>query len=131
MTDVIVNCIRELRYMGNELHKDYADTRFMDGSKAITDTIDRKKPLTFQKKPKQDYESLKQNTALVSKLFLSIQFRRDADMGEFIQYGNQKEPPSLANKAGHSRIGTKSDLLKCLPLRSGYWTWCVPHYYTS
>ena len=118
MTDVIVNCIRDLRSVENELYKDYAETRFMDGSKAITNTIHRNKLLTFQKppeKPKRDYESLKQNTALVSQLFLSIQSRRDADMGEFLQYENQKEPPSLANKAGYLRIGTKSDLLKCLP----------------
>ena len=32
MTDVVVNCIRELLSMGNELYKDYAETRFMDGS---------------------------------------------------------------------------------------------------
>ena len=72
--------------MGNELYKDYAETRLMDGSKAITDTIYRNKLLTFQKPPeksKRDYESLKQNTALVSQLFLSIQSRHDADMGEF------------------------------------------------
>ena len=49
MTDVVVNCIRELLFMGNELYKDYAETRFMDGSKAITDTIHRKKLLNFQK----------------------------------------------------------------------------------
>ena len=56
---------------------------FMDGSKAITDTIHRNKILTFQKppeKPKQDYESLKKNTALVSQLFLSIQSRCDANI---------------------------------------------------
>ena len=39
MTDVVVNCIRKLRYMGNELYKDYAETRLMDGSKAITDSL--------------------------------------------------------------------------------------------
>ena len=49
MTDVVVNCIRELRSMGNELHKDYAETRFMDGSRAITDTIHNNKLLTFFK----------------------------------------------------------------------------------
>ena len=86
--------------MGNELSNDYAETSFMDGTKAIIDTIHRNKLLTFQKqpeKPKRDYELLKQNTALVSQLFLSIQSRRDADMGECSQYENQK------------------DLLKCLP----------------
>ena len=83
MTDVVVNCIRELRSIGNELYKDYAETRFMDGSKDITDTIHRNKLLTFMKppdKPKQDYESLKQNTALVLQLFLSTQSRCDADL---------------------------------------------------
>ena len=109
MTDVVVICIRGLRSMRNELHKYYAETRLIDGSKAITDTIHRNKLLTSQKLPeksKPDYESLKQNTALVSQLFLSFQPRRDADMGEFFQYENQKEPPSLSltNKAGHLRI---------------------------
>ena len=51
----------------------------MDGTKAITDTFHLSKPL----------EKLKQNTALVSQLFLSIQSRRDADMGEFFQ--NKKD----------------------------------------
>ena len=81
MTDVVVNCIRELRSMGNELHKDYEEPRFMDGSKAITDTIYSNKLLTFQKPPEKltrDYESLRQNTALVSQLFLSVQSRRDS-----------------------------------------------------
>ena len=76
----------------------------MDRSKAITDTIHRNKLLTFQKPPekaKRDFESLKQNTALVS-----IQSRRDADICEFFQYENQQEPTSLSlvNKAGHIRI---------------------------
>uniref|UniRef100_UPI00358E8E01 uncharacterized protein n=1 Tax=Myxine glutinosa TaxID=7769 RepID=UPI00358E8E01 len=118
MDAAVVNSMCEWRNLGKMLYKDYAQTRFKDGSKAITDTIHRNKLSIFQKppdKPKRENQTLKQNAALVAQLFLSIQSRPEADLGEFFQFENQKEPPSLANNAGNLRIGTKSDLLKCLP----------------
>ena len=120
MDVAVVNCMRDWRLIGQVLYSEYAKSRFKEGSKAITDTIHRNNMATFQKgqeKPKKEVQTLKQNAALVAQVFLAIQSRPEADLGEFFQYENQKEPPSLANNAGHLRIGQKSDLLKCLPIK--------------
>ena len=50
---------------------------------------------------------------LITQVFLSLQSRPNADMTDFFQFENQREPPSLADR-GSLRSGTKSDILQCL-----------------
>ena len=59
------------------------------------------------------------NMTLVTQLFLSLQSRPNADMMDFFQYENQKQPPSLADR-GSLRSGTKSDILQCIDLPTGH-----------
>ena len=40
---------------------------------------------------------LKQNTTLITQLFISLQSRPEADMIDFFKYENQREPPSLSD----------------------------------
>ena len=56
---------------------------------------------------------LKQNTTLITQLFLSLQSRPEADMVDFFKYENQREPPSLSDR-GLLRAGNKSDILTCI-----------------
>ena len=68
------------------------------------------------KKGASKLESAKANTALVTKLFMSLQARLDID--DFFKHENQREPPSLSDQ-GKLRSGTKSDIRGCLPGMSG------------
>ena len=48
--------------------------------------------------------------ALITQLFLSLQSCPDADIAEFFKFENQRELPSLADRAS-LRSGKKSDIL--------------------
>ena len=76
---------------------------------------------TFSNRPPEDPRkgadklgSAKANAALVTKLFLSLQARPEADIDAFFKHENQREPPSLSDR-GKLRQGTKSDSIACLP----------------
>ena len=56
---------------------------------------------------------LKQNTTLITQLFISLQSRPKADMIDFFKYENQREPPSLSDY-GLLGAGNKSDILACI-----------------
>ena len=58
---------------------------------------------------------------LITQVFLSLQSRPNADMTDFFQFENQREPPSLADR-GSLRSGTKSDILQCLNAPKGHAT---------
>ena len=93
-------------------------TRVDRASVAISDTISRNGIYTFVNRPdtwskNEKVGVLKQNAALVTQLFLSLQSRPDADMADFFRFENQRVPPSLPDH-GMLRSGTKSDILKCL-----------------
>ena len=62
--------------------------------------------------------SAQRNSSLITKLFLSLQYRPHADMEEFFRYENQREPPSLSNQ-GSLRSGNKSDIIECLKAPTG------------
>ena len=84
----------------------------------ITYTLKRQKVLTFANRPvhikkKNLTGSIQSNSSLITKIFLSLQSRPDADMNEFFSYENQREPPTLSN-LGSMRSGNKADILECL-----------------
>ena len=79
----------------------------------ITNTLKRQKVLIFANCPVHTKKGTKsgsaqRNSSLITKLFLSLQSRPDADMEEFFRYENQRKPPSLSNQ-GSLRSGNKSD----------------------
>ena len=57
--------------------------------------------------------SAKANAAVVTKLFLSLQERPEADIDAFFKHKDQREPPSLSER-GKMRQGTKSYIIACL-----------------
>jgi hypothetical protein len=84
----------------------------------LSDTIPKNNVYTFANRPNTKQKqskniSPKQNLLLVTRMFLSLQSRPDADMLDFFQYENQREPPSLADR-GTLRAGSKSDILECI-----------------
>ena len=76
---------------------------------------------TFSNRPPADLNkgadklgSAKAKAALVTKLFLSLQARPEADIDAFFKHENQRETPSLSDR-GKPRQGAKSDSIACLP----------------
>ena len=55
----------------------------------------------------------RENTVHITQLFLSLQFRSDADLPEFFHFENQHELPSCSDHC-LPRSGTKSHSHKCL-----------------
>jgi hypothetical protein len=87
----------------------------------LSDVIKRPNMLTFSNRPSVNLKkrvdkigSAKANSALVTKLFMSLQARPDADIDDFFRHENKSEPPSLSDQC-KLRSGTKSDILRCLP----------------
>ena len=118
LADIFCNAFNK----GKNLHKTFVEERLINGSVSITDTIKRVSLPTFVKHretkgKKSNICVLKQNTSLVSHLFIFLQSRPDADIDDFFKFENQKEPPSLSDK-GKLRSGKKSDIIECLKISS-------------
>ena len=60
----------------------------------------------------------KQNTTLITQLFLSLQCRPDADIADFFRFENQRDPPTLSFR-GMLRSGQKSDIMTCVGAQKG------------
>ena len=78
--------------------------RIEEISKPWSDVI-KKNLYTFSNRPPADLKkgadklgSAKANAALVTKLFLSLQARPEADIDAFLKHENQREPPSLSDR---------------------------------
>ncbi|MES9879449.1 MAG: hypothetical protein ABW185_01030 [Sedimenticola sp.] len=116
LADILCNAYET----GKQLHETYVNQRLASGTAAISDTIKKSSISTFAKRPDSrakysKISSLKRDTSLVSRLFLSIQSRPDFDLNDFFRFENQREPPSLSNQ-GQLRSGKKSDVLTCLSI---------------
>ncbi len=86
---------------GTKLHETYVNQRLRSGITPISDTIKKSSISTFAKRkdvnPKASkLSTLKRDTSLVSRLFISIQSRPEYDLNDFFQFENQREPPSLS-----------------------------------
>ncbi len=119
MVDEVTKSLCQMGTFGKSLHDDYVQSRVLEASVSISDTIKRNNAYTFANCPDSRSKHsgkvgvLKKDTALVTQLFLSLQSRPDENISDFFRYENQREPPSLADR-GRLRSGTKSDILKCL-----------------
>lgn len=121
MDPEIINCLREAPKTGQTKFREFVNTRIEVATKPLSDIIPRTNLFTFAKRPPIDLKkgsdklgTAKANTALITKMFMSLQSRPDAEILEFFKHENQREPPSLSDR-GKLRSGTKSDILACLP----------------
>lgn len=118
MEDEVVSSLTQLHKLGIDLHSKFVTKCFKEASLPITNTLKRQKVFTFANRPVVNKNggkscSAQRNSSLITKLFLSLQSRPDADMDKFFHYENQREPPSLSNQ-GSLRSGNKSDILECV-----------------
>jgi len=121
MDPEIIKSLNEASGKGKEMYDEFVKDRIEQATKPLSDIIPRVKMYTFSNQPPADLRkgvnkvtSYKANTALVTKLFLSLKARPDADIEDFFRHENQREPPSLCDQ-GKMITGTKSALLGCLP----------------
>ncbi len=124
MEHEVAMSLSQIHEVGQALHKEYVKARLEDVTVPLSDTIKRNSVLTFSNRPDPRKKGSKigiqkQNTLLVTQLFLSLQSRPDADMTEFFTFENQREPPSLADRSS-LRAGTKSDILTCIQAPTGH-----------
>ncbi|KAJ8383765.1 hypothetical protein AAFF_G00214520 [Aldrovandia affinis] len=117
MDHEISNCLREAPNIGKAMFMEFVRDRIEKATKPLSDVIPRANLFTFTNRPPVDLKkganklgSAKANTALVIKLFLSLQARPDSDIDSFFKHENQREPPSLSDH-GKLRSGTKSNIL--------------------
>lgn len=118
MENEVVTSLRQLQDLGKDLHGKFMSQTIEQATLPITNTLKRQKVLTFANRPVDTKKgsklgSAQRNSSLITKLFLSLQSRPDADMQEFFCYENQTEPPSLSDQ-GSLRSGNKADILECL-----------------
>ena len=121
MDPEIANCLRDAPAIGQAMFRKFVRDRIENASKPLSDVIPRAGLYTFSNRPPVDLKkvstklgSAKANAALITKLFLSLKARPDADIDDFFKHENQREPPSLSQQ-GKLMSGTKSALLGCLP----------------
>jgi hypothetical protein len=123
MKDDVVASLAQLHNLGKDLHAKFVTQTLEQDSLPITNTLKRQNVLTFANRPVTAKKggtsgSAQRNSTLITKLFLSLQSRPDADMQDFFRYENQREPPSLSNQ-GLLRSGKKSDILEHLKAPTG------------
>ena len=116
MEQEVVTSLSRVHEVGKDLHAQYISQTLDKATVPVSNTIRRNKILTFANRPDLTKKGnktsgvQKKNMTLITQLFLSLQSRPDADMGEFFRFENQREPPSLADR-GSLRSGSKSDIL--------------------
>ena len=119
----MVTSLTQLQDLGKDLHGQCVSHTIEQATWPITNTLKRQNVFTFTNRPvnarmESKAGSAQRNSSLITKLFLSLQSRPDADMEEFFRYENQRKPPSLSNQ-GSLRSGNKSDILECLKAPTG------------
>ena len=123
MDPAVAISLSQIHEVGQALHEDYVNKRLDKVTVPLSDTIKRNNKLTFANRPDPHKKEskvgiLKQNTMLITQLFLSLKSRPDSDMAEFFKFENQREPPALSDRSS-LRAGTKSDILKCINATAG------------
>ena len=121
MDPEIAKSLKDAPEIGKNKFSEFVHDRIERASKPLSDVIPRIKLYTFSNRPPPDLkrgpnklETAKTNTALITKLFLSLQARPEADINDFFKHENHREPPALSSH-GKLMAGTKSSLLSCIP----------------
>ena len=100
---LLVTSLTQLQNLGKDLHAEFVSHTNEQVTSPITNTLKRQEVLTFASRPVHTKKGTKsgssqRNSSLITKPFLSLQSRPDADMEEFFRYENQREPPRLSNQ---------------------------------
>ena len=117
MDPVIAASLKEAASIGKSKFNKFVVSRIQNASKPLSDVIlftFTSKPSTGLRRSTEKLENSKANTGLIARMFMSLQTRPSTNIDDFFKYENQCEPPSLSVQ-GKLRIGTKSDILNCLP----------------
>jgi len=121
MDPYIVQSLKDAANIGKSKFTEFVVSRIEKATKPFSHVIQRSNLFTFTNRPPTHLKkgsdklgSAKANTALITRMFMSLQARPNADICNFFKYENQREPPSLSDR-GKLRSGTKSDIVSCLP----------------
>ncbi len=125
MDPVIARSPKAALKIGREMFLTFVQERLENGTKPFSGVIPSTRVYTFINRPPVDIKkgsnklvSAKANTALITKLFLSLQARPDADIDDVFMHENRREPPALSDQ-GKLISGTKWSLPGCLLSMSG------------
>ncbi|KAG0713410.1 hypothetical protein GWK47_016295 [Chionoecetes opilio] len=115
----VVNTVRTIETLGKQQFSDYCKLVLDDCERSIHDPMKKnslplfKSPVRKSRGKQADkIEGLKTDVSIFSRLYIVAQ-HRDCDMNSFFSHENNSFPPSVSDK-GKLRLGSKSDLLKCL-----------------
>lgn len=121
MNSSVVDTVKNVVTLGEEQYQVFVKERFVERRKSVTEKLNKNSLATFKtgkhkvsSKDKAKVQTLKQDCALFSRLYIASQ-NRSGDLDDFFKYENQPWPPSLA-QAGNLRAGNKADLIKCIEL---------------
>ena len=123
MGQEVVISLSTVSEVGQDLHSKYVTQRLKNATIPITNNIPCKKISTFANQPditkkrSKTNSTEKQNMTFITKLFMSLQSRPDADMKDLFCFENQRLPPSLAD-CGSLHL-KKSDILECIKALTG------------
>ena len=113
--------LQELPAIGKAMYLKFTKERLEDCTTPLSDVIPKANLYTFLHRPPVNLgkgadklASCKSSAAIITQMFVSLQARPDSNMDEFFMHENSRHPPSLSNK-GKLRVGTKSQILACLP----------------
>ena len=91
--------------VGETMFRPFVEERLEKRIKPLSDVIKRPNVFIFTNRPHTDLKtvsdktgSAKTNSALVTKLFMSLQTRPDADIDDFFRHENKSESPSLSEQ---------------------------------
>ena len=111
--------ITKIEDLGKQQYHKFREERLIQTTKTLTEPITKNKLPLFGNPPVRNssrssplVSSLKNDCALFSRLFIACQ-TRDGDLDNFFRHENHAYPPSLS-QFGDLRLGTKSDLVRCL-----------------
>ena len=106
----IIVCLQKAHCISKDMFTEFVSSRIEKAAKSLSDVTKNFKLFSFTNRPPTDVKngavgSAKWNTTLVTKLFISLQARPEANISEFFNHKNQREPPSLSHE-GKLRSGT-------------------------
>ena len=118
MDPVIADSLCSIEDIGDSLRNDAMKERVEDCSLPLSNPLKKKSNLyTFINRPPADlrkgdarFSTAKANLSVVTKMFMNLTAKPDAEIQEFFKYEISRDPPALSNK-GSLYSGSKSELI--------------------
>ena len=115
----VINTVRKIEKLGQEQYDTYVIDRLVNQTKPISAPIKKNNlplfnrlPIREKTKSQLQLTSLKNDCSLFSRLYVASQVR-GGNLDDFFEHENHAYPPALSQN-GKLRLGTKSDLVRCL-----------------